>query len=318
MRRRLFSSAAVLALLALTGCGPGASTAGTASAPSPPGTSTAAPAAATVTTRVLPLRDGSRSTDPTPLTRGTDAVPGRLLPTTLFLPSSGGRHPLIVFSHGFGSDPAAYSELLSSWAAAGFVVAAPTFPLSSRESTHRASLDVPNQPADVSFVITSLLALNATAGDPLHGRIDPAHIAVAGHSAGAITTIGLLSTCCADHRIRAAVVLSGSTRHFGTRLGLPAVPAFFVHGLDDDVLRIADDRAVFAATTGPAAFLTLTHGTHSAPYDDDSDPSYPVVRATTTDFLRWALAGDRAALARLRGDAASSGTATLTADRLPH
>jgi fermentation-respiration switch protein FrsA (DUF1100 family) len=315
MRRRPFRSAAVLALLALTGCSPAASAAGhpSASAPSP-----AAPGASAVTTRVLALRDGSRFTDPTPLTRGTDAVSGRLLPTTLFLPSTGGRHPLIVFSHGFGSDPAAYSELLSSWAAAGFVVAAPTFPLSSRESAERVPLDVPNQPADVSFVITSLLALNATAGDPLDGRIDPARIAVAGHSAGAITTIGLLSACCADHRIRAVVVLSGSTRHFGTRLGHPAVPAFFVHGLADDVLPIADDRSVFAATTGPAAFLTLIHGTHSAPYDDGADPAYPAVRATTTDFLRWALAGDRSALAQLRTDAASSGTATLTADRLPH
>jgi pimeloyl-ACP methyl ester carboxylesterase len=268
--------------------------------------------------RVLELRDGSRYTDVTPESRGPDAILGRRLPTTLFYPAITGAHPLVLFSHGFGSDPAAYEELLSGWAAAGFVVAAPTFPLSSRESTTLAPLDLRNQPADVSFVMTSLLARNATPGDPLHGRIDPAHIAVAGHSLGAITTIGLLSTCCADSRIKAAVVLAGSTRNVNVRLAPRGVPTFFVHGLDDDVLPIADGRAVFAATTGPAAFLTLTHGTHSSPYDDDADPAYPVVLATTTDFLRWALTGDRTALARLRSDAASSGTATLTADRLPH
>ena len=104
---------------------------------------------------------------------------------------------------------------------------------------------------------------------------------------------------------------------FGIHPAAPGVPTFFVHGAEDTVLPIADDRSEFAATTAPAAFLTLTHGSHSAPFDDGTDPSFPVVRATTTDFLRWALTGNGAALARLRTDAGSSGTATLTADRLP-
>jgi dienelactone hydrolase len=266
-----------------------------------------------VTTRVLALRDPSRPT----AVPGGATVAGRALPTTLWYPeASSGPLPLVVFSHGFGSAPDAYDELLSSWAAAGFLVAAPTFPLSSRDSP-RITQDVLNQPADVSFVLTSVLTLNATPADPLAGRIDTAHVAVAGHSAGAITTIGLLSSCCVDHRVTAAVVLAGSTRDFGTRLAAPGVPTFFVHGLADDVLQIADDRAVYAATRAPAAFLTLTHGTHSAPFDDGKDPSFPTVRTTTTDFLRWSLAGDRTALSRLRADATAAGLAALTGDRLP-
>jgi dienelactone hydrolase len=270
-----------------------------------------------VSTRVLELRDGSRVTDPAPATHAVPALPGRLLPTTLFYPASGGPHPVVVFSHGFGAQPGAYEELLTSWAAAGFVVAAPTFPLSNLHSVARVEEDVGNQPADVSFVLTAVLALNTTRGDALAGRIDPAHIAVAGHSAGAMTTLGLLSSCCLDRRVTAAVVLAGSSSVFGIHPAAPGVPTFFVHGVEDTVLPIADDRSVFGATTAPAAFLTLTHGTHSAPFDDGTDPSFPVVRATTTDFLRWALAGNAAALSRLRTDAGSSGTASLTADRLP-
>lgn len=306
---------ATAALVALAGCAPAASRAATPASKTPG--QTASPAGAAIATRVLDLRDASRTTDPTPASPGSDAYPGRALPTSLWYPSTGdGPFPVIVFSHGFSSSPGAYYELLTSWAAAGFVVAAPTFPLTSQDSALVAE-DVPNQPADVSYVLTAVLALNRTHGDALAGRIDVRHIAVAGHSAGAITTIGLLSTCCVDKRVTAAVVLSGSTRDFGTALAKPGVPTLFVHGVDDTVLPIAADRAVYDATTAPAAFLQLTHGTHSAPYDDGTDPSFGTVRAVTTDFLRWALSGDRAGLAALRHDATAAGNATLTGDRLP-
>jgi dienelactone hydrolase len=271
-----------------------------------------------VATRVLDLRDASRPTDPTPATVASDDVPGRSLPTTLWYPASGdGPFPVVVFSHGMGATPGSYTTLLSSWAAAGFVVAAPTFPLTSEHSP-RLGTDVPNQPADVSFVLTAVLALNTTKGDPLRGRIDTADVAVAGHSAGAITTIGLLSPCCVDHRVTAAVVLAGSTLHFGADLARPGVPTLFVHGLTDPVLPIAEDRKVFASATAPAAFLQLTSGGHSGPYDDPSDPAYDTVQATTTDFLQWALDGDPDALVKLRRDATADGVATLAADRLPH
>jgi predicted dienelactone hydrolase len=294
---------AVAVLLGLTGCG----VTSFAAAPPPPvvgvtPTPTAvAPTTASVATRVLDLRRGSRP-----------------LPTSLWYPSTGdGPFPLVVFSHGFGSTPGAYDELLSSWAAAGFVVAAPTFPMSSQGSA-LVTADVPNQPADVSSVLTAVLALDQTRGDALAGRIDGRHIAAAGHSAGAITTIGLLSSCCVDPRITAAVVLAGSTRHYGTTLAKPGVPTLFVHGTADTVLPLADDQKVFDATTAPAAFLQLTGGTHSAPYDDGTDPAFDTVRSVTTDFLRWALSGNRAALASMRRDATADGTAILTGDRLPH
>lgn len=261
-----------------------------------------------VATRVLRLRDATRTT-------GT--AKGRDLPTTLFYPKSGaGPFPVVVFSHGFRSDPNSYWDLLTGWAAAGFVVAAPSFPLTHRGSQPAVLDDVGNQPADVRFVLGRVLALDSTHGDDLEGRIDTEHIAAAGHSAGAVTTLGLLGTCCADHRITAALVLTGTAEGFGTDFTKPGVPTLVLHGTDDDVIPPAEGRSLYAALPGPKAFVSLLGGTHSSPYDTASDPHFPTVLAVTTDFLRWALDGRADAVAALRAHADRGGVAALSEDRL--
>jgi dienelactone hydrolase len=270
-----------------------------------------------VTSRVLQLTDPSRVTDPTPQDAGDDAQPGRSLPTTLYYPTTGtGPFPVVVFSHGMDSLPAGYGYLLSAWAEAGFVVAAPQFPLTSAGSA-LVQQDIAQQPADVSFVLTQVLALNTTAGDELAGRLDPARVAVTGHSAGAITTIGLLGTCCTDPRITAAVLLAGSPLGFGTAYAQPGVPTLFLHGTADGTLPIAGGRTAYEAAPSPSAFVELIGGTHTEPYANPSTDLFPVVAAVTTDFLRWALDGDAAALAALRSDADRAGLARLAGDRLP-
>jgi predicted dienelactone hydrolase len=276
----------------------------------------AAQPSAGVTDRVLDLRDDSRSTDPTPESAGSDATPGRALPTHLFYPADGdGPFPVVVFSHGFGSTPESYWELLESWAAAGLVVAAPAFPLTSRNSAQVVT-DVYSQPADVSFVLSQVLALNGHDPD-LAGRIDTGHVAVAGHSAGAVTTLGLLDTCCRDARVTAAVVLAGTLQGFGPAAATPGVPTLFVHGTADETIPLAEGLAAYAAAPGAKALVELPGGTHSAPYDTPADPHAAAVRAVTADFLTWALTGDPAALAHLRGDARDPGVAELTGDQLP-
>jgi predicted dienelactone hydrolase len=264
---------------------------------------------------VLDLRDESRSTDPTPATAGRDATRGRALPTHLYYPASGkGPFPVVVFSHGFRSTPEAYQDLLRSWAAAGFVVAAPTFPLTSRDSP-LVEADIRNQPADVSFVLTQVLALGTTTGD-LAGRIDSAHIAVAGHSDGAMTTLGVLGTCCRDSRVTAALILSGTLDAFGPTIARPGVPTLFLHGTADDALPLADGHAAYAAAPAPKAFIELPGATHSSPYDNPSSPFAEIVRTVTTDFLRWTLHNDAPALTALRTDARQPELTDLTDDQL--
>ena len=70
-----------------------------------------------------------------------------------------GPFPLIVFGHGFAVTPAPYAALLRAWARAGYVVAAPVFPL---ENAHAPGgpdeSDLVNQPRDMSVVISRMLS----------------------------------------------------------------------------------------------------------------------------------------------------------------
>lgn len=316
---RRSAAGAFVALLLLGGC--------TAEEipPEPPASPSAGPAGPTaagplteedLVRTTLGLNDPDRATDPTPGSPGGDAVPGRNLPATLIYPDVPEPLPVVVFTHGLGSEPAAYDELLTAWALAGFAVVAPHHPLTVAGSAQVFD-DVVNQPGDVSVVLDAVLSLNEAPDEDLEGRIDVERIAMAGHSAGAVTTLGLLNACCADDRIDAAVVLAGSPLYFGGEIARTDVSALFVHPTDDTVLPIDEVRAVFERAPGPAAFLELVGGTHAAPFDDGNDPLHPAVVAATTDFLTWALRDDSAALERLRQVGGRWSGASLTGDRLP-
>ena len=69
-----------------------------------------------------------------------------------------GPYPLIVFGHGFDATPTVYAALLNRWTRAGYVVAAPIFPLENSQAPGGASqADLINEPADMSFVISHLI-----------------------------------------------------------------------------------------------------------------------------------------------------------------
>jgi hypothetical protein len=110
---------------------------------------------------------------------------------------------VVVFSHGLRGTPEDYRALLSLWAADGFVVIAPAYPLTNRDAQEIVPADLVNQPADASFVLTQVL------NDPFFRFADPAHIAAAGHSEGALTTYGLFTSCCRDPRLSAGIVMAG-------------------------------------------------------------------------------------------------------------
>ena len=230
----------------------------------------------------------------------------RALPTTVWAPTAGnpGPFPLILFSHGLTSEPSAYAEVLTSWAKAGFVVAAPAYPHTSRGVADFDVLDVVNQPADASYVISQMTALNSRAGDALKGRIDITRIAAAGHSAGGITTIGMF-TGSRDDRLDAGIVLAGE-RVLTVPFSGPAAPLLFVHGKRDTTVPYAHALAAFNAVPWSRAILTVTDGGHVT-ITKNIEP----VITTTTDFLRWSLYGDAAAKDRLHPDATNGGVATF-------
>ncbi|MFI6267007.1 chlorophyllase [Micromonospora sp. NPDC051006] len=247
---------------------------------------------------------------------------GRALPVTVWYPATGraggtpersataadGKFPVVMFSHGLGGRPADYATLLTRWAAAGFVVAAPTFPHTARGADGNV-LDVLNQPADVSYVLTQVLALDGKAGDPLRGRLAGDRVAAAGHSAGGVTTVGLF-TGGRDERLDAGVVFAGTSLGVGTAFAGAAAPQLFVHGERDEVVEYAAGKAVYDAVPWPKAMLSLTKGDHGRALLADG-ASLRLVSDTTVEFLRWSLYGDAAAKGRISADAAREGLATF-------
>ncbi len=222
--------------------------------------------------------------------------------------TANGPYPLIAFAHGLGASPELYLSLLGAWARAGFVVAAPAFPLTN-DKTPGGPLagDVVHQPGDISFVISSLLRASAAKTGPLAGLVDPEAVGAAGHSNGAITTLGLVAnTCCHDDRVKAAIVMAGTAQNFPDgEYDFAAAPALMiVHGTDDSLVPYDEGIASFNRARGPKALLTIDKGEHGAAAALVAASSQPVIR-TTIDFLNAYVRGDRAAAASLADDAAS-------------
>src|SRR5262249_19102004 len=133
-------------------------------------------------------------------------------------PSAGaGPFPLVVVAHGRDNDPSSLATLLDAWAAAGYVVAAPTFPITSkdRNGSPQRSESVA-QAADMRFVIDRMLTMSrATNANPLRGLVDSRHIGAAGMSLGGLAVYGLIAnTCCRDRRVSAAILLAAVRRDF--------------------------------------------------------------------------------------------------------
>jgi dienelactone hydrolase len=296
-RRRLLLGLVALVALPLLACGRGA-----ARAPAQtPGSAQPTTGQYAVAFRELSFTDPSR---------------GRTLAVSVWYPSASGAagrgpFPIVLFSHGLTGLPGDYTALLDRWAGAGYVVVAPTYPNTSRKAAKVQAQDVVNQPADASFVLTSVLGQASRSGDPFFGVLDSAHVAAAGHSLGGITTVGLFSTCCHDARLTAGVVLAGNSLGFGDQPLRPGQPVLFEHGTNDHIVPYQSGRHTYESMPGPKAFVTFDGEGHFDPYLKATDRSFGVDVATTLDFFRWTLRGDRSGLAALQRDGEVSGVARL-------
>lgn len=274
----------------------------------------------------LTFVDSSRATDSNNTYAG---APNRTLPVIVLYPAKGapgtvtdnakpsrrhGPYPLFEFSHGFTANGPAYEQaLLAQIASHGYVVAAPTFPLSSGGAPGGPKLvDYLNQPADVSFVITQMLRANRHDG-PLEGLIDKHEIGVGGHSLGAITTFGMTANdCCLDARIDAAIPISGIELPFGTGgWTYPKLPRLYIHGDHDGTVPYVGSTTAFAKAPAPKFLLTLIN----APHTPFVPPWKTPVIDTAVAFLDRYLKHDHHALARMTTAGNLDGVAHLDAVR---
>ena len=218
------------------------------------------------------------------LANGTH-VPRRLR-TVVRYPAAAGEHPLIVFAHGFALAPGNYSGLLDAWADAGYVVAAPIFPLTNTNAPGGPNeSDLINQPRDMSVVISRLLELSARRHGALSGRIDSRLITVAGQSDGGVTALAVAyDSRFRDRRVRAAIVMSGA--RLGGMGPFPAVgpPLLALQGTSDSINAPATTEAYFSQAHRPKFLLWLLGAEHLPPYTSEQ-PQLGLVERVTIAFL---------------------------------
>jgi predicted dienelactone hydrolase len=229
-----------------------------------------------------------------------------------------GPFPLIVFGHGFAVTPAHYWRLLRSWAQAGYVVAAPVFPLENQHAPGGPNeSDLVNQPRDMSFVITQMLAQSSSGRGPLAGMISAKEIGVSGQSDGGETALAAAyDSYYLDRRIRAAAILSGAELPGAGRFYFPvsSPPLLATQGTADVVNRPHFTYDFFAAAPRPKYLLTLLGAPHLPPYTSEQ-PQLSIVGRVTTAFFDRYLKGQTAGIGRMVAHGNVAGVAGLTVRR---
>jgi len=235
-------------------------------------------------TSTVVLIDHSRPT----VSHGVTIADSRTLTTLITAPAEPGRWPLLVFAHGYQVGPAPYLTMLHAWAAQGYVVAAPEFPLTD-EAVAGPNLDendTDQQPADMRFVIDELVG----AGSTLAGRINPARVGVAGHSDGAETALAVSAepTPRGEPVIRSVIAMSVSPINGGTHTTNP--PLLVTQGDADTINPEIQGVQTWDAAASPK-YLAILHGAGHLPPLEAGSPWLSGIEATTEAFLRAYLTG---------------------------
>ncbi|WP_405419562.1 alpha/beta hydrolase family protein [Streptomyces erythrochromogenes] len=215
------------------------------------------------------------------------SVPGRPvdLHVRVSAPATGTGLPVILLSHGHGpsnnlSSLNGYAPLADFWAAHGFVVVQPTH-LTSRTLTALVA-DAPGAPhfwrsraEDMTHILDRLEVVE-NAVPQLAGRIDPAKVALAGHSLGGFTAALLLGAALTDPdtgkpvhlrepRIKAGVLLAPPGRG-GDVFNGPMAEHWPVIGAVDFSTMTAPALVVTGDKDDPRHFTDMGPDWHADPY----------------------------------------------------
>lgn len=279
--------------------------------------------------------DPSRRTEPPPAS-GRPATAGRALPVWVLYPAEGdpagiypaegvarpeaaisdgaaaapGRFPVVVYSHGVSSTGAERHAALAHWVRAGYVVVAPTFPLSSAGSSDIT--DLPNQPGDVAFVAETFRSEVQNPDHPLHGRVLTDCLALAGHSLGGATTLAAAFDPCCDELDPSAVIdIAGVAVNLTPGASFTEAdprPVLIVHGAQDATVPLSHSEQAYAELPGPRWLLTFPGGNHNSMF---GPPEVEVMTEAVVAFLDAQLKGSSAELDDLPALVDASGIATL-------
>jgi len=311
-RHHVAAAIPVAVVLVLGSCASSSGTHGAGAAAAPAnGRSPAARATTTVTatpTNFPVTRITERFVDRSRGTVDPDharSAPTRTLATDIYIPAGDGPFPLILHAHGAGGDARKFTVLAGAWARHGYVVAVPTFPLTSDTSGGSVVVgDYVNQPRDLHFILDQVRHMAATRNTALTGKIDTHHIGVSGLSLGGATAYGIgFSVCCRDPRIAAVIIMSGIKLPFGDGAYVFDKPVLIFHGTAAPRIPYSTASSAYAAAASPKYFVTLQGAGHAPQYEDTPDPHDSVVTAVTLDFWDAYLRTRHASATRMLRDA---------------
>jgi predicted dienelactone hydrolase len=176
-----------------------------------------------------------------------------------------GLHPLVIFSHGFGSDYSSGEYLAENLASRGYIVLSMSYPLTNMDAPGGPLVrDVANQPADISFFIDSLLAMDADQDSFLYQRLDASTIGVMGISLGGMTTtMAAFHPSKGDERIKAAISLAGPSAMFSDKFYQHKVLPFLMIAAEQDVLvNYVTNAQPILERVGGATLINIKGGSH--------------------------------------------------------
>lgn len=177
-----------------------------------------------------------------------------------------GRHPLVVYSHGYSSSKIGGSYLADYLARQGYIVVAADFPLTRAGAPGGPTLkDLANQPGDISFLIDTLLAWNDDPDSPLYERIDAERIAAMGISLGGLTsTLVVFHPRWRDPRVSVAISIAGPSSMLEAGFFRDAdAPFLMIGGTEDVIVNYADNAASIPDRVPGATLVSIEGASHT-------------------------------------------------------
>jgi dienelactone hydrolase len=227
---------------------------------------------------------------------------------------SAGRFPLIIFGHGFSITPTPYAPLLQAWARAGYVVAAPIFPLENANAPGGPNEnDLVNQPRDMSFLITQMLTADRVKASFVYGLLDRSEVAVTGQSDGGETALAVAyDRQFIDRRVRAAAILSGAKIPGvgGFDFPAPSPPLLATQGTADTINPPSFTHSFYDGAPRPKFLVDLFGADHLGPYTG-AQPFTGIVERVTIAFMDHYLKHGTRGLRRMRSSGNVGGVAAL-------
>jgi predicted dienelactone hydrolase len=213
-----------------------------------------------------------------------DAAPSRTLTTSIYYPARGsasllgapplavgGPFPLLMYSHGYGSNRGEAQHLGERAASHGYVLVAVDFPFTNTDrllsGARLDTSDIGNQAGDQTFLIDQLLALSHDPRHVLSEAVDAARIGATGVSMGGLTTLLLaFHPRLQDPRIRAAAPIAPLSSFFLPQFyHTRELPLLVISGdLDAFIDYDLNARRSFERSSPNARLVTLAKGTHAA------------------------------------------------------